>query len=81
MPCIAKQPDDIDDDDRLLTEKKSAAWLGMGWSAWTKERDKIEYIRVGKFRRYTKRILRRYQNSCHVRPTQVSERAAAGSAS
>jgi len=70
MPCIARQPDDIDDDDRLLTEKQSAAWLGMGWTTWIKEREKIEYIRVGKFRRYTKRILRRYQNRCVVRPTQ-----------
>jgi len=69
IPKIVTQPPDVDDDDRLLTEKQSALFVGMGWPLWTKERDKIPYIQVGKFKRRTKRILRRYQNSRLVKPT------------
>jgi hypothetical protein len=69
MPCVAKQPDNIDDDDRLMTEKASAAFLGMGWTTWTKERHLIPFFMVGSFKRRTKRILRRYQNSRLVKPT------------
>jgi hypothetical protein len=68
MPAVAKQPDDIDPEERLLTEKEAAAWLGMGWTSWVKEREKIAYIRIGRFRRYTRRILRRHQQSCVVKP-------------
>ena len=75
MPQIVTQPDDVDDDDRLLTERQSATCLGMGWPLWTKERDKIPYIQVGQFKRHTKRILRRYQKSRLVKPRDV-ERAA-----
>ena len=70
MPCVAKQPDDIGRLRRLLTEKQSAARLGMGWTTWLKERDKIEHIRLGKFRRYTEDFLARYQDSCRVKPTK-----------
>lgn len=76
MPCTAKQPEDIGRLRRLLTEKQSAAWLGMGWTTWMREREKIEHIRLGKFRRYTEEFLVRYQNSCRVKPTQAGEPAA-----
>ena len=75
MPQIVTQPDDVDDDDRLLTERQSAKLLGMGWPLWTKERDKIPYIQVGQFKRRTKQILRRYQASRLVKP-QAGEPAA-----
>jgi hypothetical protein len=74
VPQIVTQPDDVDDDDRLLTEKQSALFLGMGWPTWTKVRHEIPYIQVGQFKRHTKRILRRYQNSRLVKPRDA-ERA------
>jgi hypothetical protein len=69
MPCTARQPDEISPAERLMTEKQAAAWLGYGWTSWLRERDRIAYIRLGKFRRYKPRFLERYQATCIVKPT------------
>ena len=42
-------------------------------STWVKEREQIPYIKVGQFKRRTKRILRRYQASRLVKPPQAGE--------
>jgi hypothetical protein len=68
MPCVARQPDWIIPSERLLTEKQSAAWLGMGWTSWVRAREQIAYIRVGRMRRYKVRFLEKYQASCTVKP-------------
>lgn len=73
MPLTAKQSDEIDPDDRLLTEKESAARLGVGWPLWTRVRDQIEYVRFGKYRRYTPRALARFQRQRTVKPRTTEE--------